>query len=228
MILLTMFYSRLIVPIFNKRTPLEDGELKTGIANFGEKVGFELDNVFVIDGSKRSTKANAYFSGLGAKKRIVLYDTLINDHTVDEVVAILAHEVGHYKHKHTRSSILISLAQTGLMLFILSLFIAPGGEIANASAVAVNSKASFQIGILIFGILYSPVSEMLGIMMNWISRKNEYQADAFAKKYSSGVDLSNALIKLSANNLSNINPHPAFVFVHYSHPPLLFRLNKLK
>ncbi len=228
MLFISMFYSSLIVPLFNKQTPLEPGELRDKIDSFAQKVGFKLDNIYVIDGSKRSTKANAYFSGLGAKKRIVLYDTLIKDHTADELVAVLAHEIGHYKHKHTRSSIIISLLQTGLMLFLLSLFIAPGGAIAEASALAFDAKPSFQIGMLIFGILYSPVSEILGVMMNWLSRKNEYEADAFAKQHASAKDLSSALIKLSKNSLSNINPHPYYVFINYSHPPLGYRLARLE
>lgn len=223
MIFITMFYSSLIVPLFNKQTPLEDGELKSAINELSEKVGFKLDNVFVIDGSKRSTKANAYFSGLGAKKRIVLFDTLINDLSTNEIVAVLAHEIGHYKKKHTLSGIVISLLQTGLTLFILSLFI--GSPLLSEALGA--SQPSFHIGIIAFSILYSPISTILGLGMNIFSRKNEYEADRYAKENFDGASLQDALKKLSIKNLSNLTPHPAYVFFHYSHPPLLQRLKAL-
>ena len=228
MLFMMLFYSNVIVPLFNKQTPLEDGGLRTSIDEFARKVGFDLENIYVIDGSKRSTKANAYFTGLGAKKRIVLYDTLIADHTNEELVAILAHEIGHYKKKHTRQSMILGLLQAALLLFLLSIFIAPGGAIAQAAADAIGAEPSFQIGVLIFGILYTPISTIMGIFMNTISRKNEYEADAFAKEYYSGEYLSQALIKMSVKHLSNLNPHPAFVYVNYSHPPLLDRLKGLK
>lgn len=223
MIFITMFYSTLIVPIFNKQTPLEEGELRTAIEKFAFKVGFKLNNIFVIDGSKRSNKANAYFSGLGAKKRIVLYDTLIKDHTTDELVAVLAHEIGHYKKKHTLTGIIISLAQTGLMLFILSLFI--GNPVLSQALGA--DKGSFHMGILAFGLLYSPLSLVLGLVMNVVSRKNEYSADSFAGINFNPEALISALKKLSVNNLSNLRPHPTYVFFYYSHPPLLKRLSAL-
>ena len=223
MIFITMFYSTLIVPIFNKQTPLEEGELRSAIEKFASKVGFKLNNIFVIDGSKRSNKANAYFSGLGAKKRIVLYDTLIKDHTSDELVAVLAHEIGHYKKKHTLMGITISLAQTGLMLFILSLFI--GNPVLSQALGA--SKGSFHMGILAFGLLYSPLSLVLGLIMNVVSRKNEYAADSFAGINFNPEALISALKKLSVNNLSNLRPHPVYVFFYHSHPPLLKRLYAL-
>lgn len=223
-ILMVLFYSNLIVPLFNKQTPLPEGELKTAIENFASKVGFKLDNIFVIDGSKRSTKANAYFTGLGLKKRVVLYDTLINDMTVDELVAVLAHEIGHYKKKHVLWSLLIGIIQTGVMLFIFSLFV---GNPDLSAALGVPTP-SFQIGLIAFGILYSPISVVTGLAMNILSRKNEYQADAFAAKFFDGNELASALKKLSVNNLSNLRPHPAYVFFHYSHPTLLQRLNALK
>jgi len=227
MLFMTLFYSNVIVPLFNKQTPLEEGELRSAIDEFAKKVGFKLDNIYVIDGSKRSTKANAYFTGLGAKKRIVLYDTLIDDHTTEELVAVLAHEIGHYKKKHTRTSLILGLLQAAIMFYLLSLFIAPGGEIAQAAADAIGGEPSFQIGVLVFGILYTPISTILGIFMNIISRKNEYEADAFAKEHFSGEYLSQALIKMSVKHLSNLSPHPAYVFVNYSHPPLMARLKAL-
>jgi len=224
MIFMTMFYSTLIVPIFNKQTPLEEGGLRNAIQELCKKVDFKLDNLYVIDGSKRSTKANAYFSGLGAKKRIVLFDTLIEDLTQNEILAVLAHEIGHYKKKHTRTGIIISILQTGLTLFILSLFI---GNPKLSGALG-SGIPSFHLGLIAFGILYSPISTIIGLGMNSFSRKNEFQADNFAKFNFSGEDLSSALKKLSVKNLSNLTPHPAFVFFHYSHPPLLERLKKLK
>ncbi|WP_372771974.1 M48 family metallopeptidase [Mangrovibacterium sp.] len=223
-IFMAMFYSSLIVPLFNKQTPLEDGELKTAINAFASKVGFKLDNIFVINGSKRSTKANAYFAGLGSKKRIVLYDTLIKDMEIPELVAVLAHEIGHYKKKHITWSLLLGILQTGLMLFIFSLVI-DSPELSQALGV---DKAYFHIGLITFGILYSPLSSIIGIGMNIFSRKNEYQADAFAAENYDGEALATALKKLSANNLSNLRPHPAYVFVHYSHPTLLQRLSAMR
>ncbi len=223
-VFMTMFYSTLIVPLFNRQTPLEAGELRDSIEAFAAKVGFRLDNIFVINGSKRSRKANAYFSGLGAKKRIVLFDTLIADHTTDELVAVLAHEVGHYKKKHTLTGILLSIAQTGLMLFILSLFI--GNPLLSQAVGA--TEGSFHMGILAFGILYSPISMILGLGMNYLSRIHEYAADRFAGENFDARSLQEALKKLSVNNLSNLRPHPAYVFVYYSHPPVLKRLEALE
>jgi len=229
MIFMVMFYSNIIVPLFNKQAPLEAGELRTAIEAFAVKTGFKLDNVFVIDGSKRSSKANAYFSGLGSKKRIVLYDTLIKEHTVDELIAVLAHEIGHYKKRHTLTGVVISILQTGLMLFILSLFIQKDSSLSVAICNALGGKvSSFHLGILAFGMLYSPISLILGLIMNVVSRKNEFAADRFAAENFNSESLQTALIKLSVNHLSNLRPHPVYVFFYYSHPPLLARLNALK
>ncbi len=222
-IFMMMFYSTLIVPLFNKQKPLEEGELRTEIEAFAEKAGFKLDNIYVIDGSKRSSKANAYFSGLGPKKRIVLFDTLIKDHTTEELVAVLAHEIGHYKKKHTTKGMLLSLLTSGIMLYLLGLFI----NRPELSLALGGSEPSFHLGILAFGLLYAPVSMLLGILSNSISRKHEYEADAFAARKYSAQPLQDALKKLSVNHLSNLRPHPAYVFVHYSHPPLLKRLYRL-
>jgi STE24 endopeptidase len=223
-IFMVLFYSNLIVPLFNKQTPLPEGELKSAIESFASKVGFKLDNIYVIDGSKRSTKANAYFTGLGPKKRIVLYDTLIKDMTTDELVAVLAHEIGHYKKKHVLWGLLLGILQTGIMLFIFSRFIG-SPELSGALGV---SQPSFHIGLIAFGILYSPISIITGLAMNIFSRKNEYQADAFAATHFNGDALASALKKLSVNNLSNLRPHPLYVFFHYSHPTLLQRLEALQ
>lgn len=222
-IFMMMFYSTLIVPLFNKQKPLEEGELRTAIESFASKSGFKLDNIFVIDGSKRSSKANAYFSGLGPKKRIVLFDTLIKEHTTEELVAVLAHEVGHYKKKHTTKGMILSVLNTGVMLYLLGLFI----NRPELSAALGGQTASFHLGILAFGLLYSPVSMVLGILGNRLSRKHEYEADAFAAEKYDAEPLQEALKKLSVNHLSNLRPHPAYVYVHYSHPPLLKRLEHL-
>ena len=223
-VFMVLFYSNLIVPLFNKQTPLPEGELKSAIEEFSAKVGFKLDNIYVIDGSKRSTKANAYFTGFGAKKRIVLYDTLINDMTTNELVAVLAHEIGHYKKHHVIWSLLLGTLQTGIVLFIFSLFV---GSPELSAALGVETP-SFHIGLIAFGILYSPISMVTGLAMNIFSRKNEYEADAFAAKYFDASELASALKKLSVKNLSNLRPHPAYVFFHYSHPTLLQRLQALK
>ncbi len=220
MVFMTMFYTTLIVPLFNKLKPLEDGELKTEIFTFCEKNKFSLDNVFVMDGSKRSTKGNAYFSGLGKRKKIVLFDTLIEKLSKEEIVAVLAHEVGHYKKKHTLASIITSIVQTGLTLYILSLFI--GNSILSKALGSV--QPSFHLGLITFGFLYSPISMVLGLFTNIISRKNEYTADRFSAQVYKGEYLQSALKKLSVDSLSNLTPHPLYVFFNYSHPTLLQRL----
>ncbi|MBP1668811.1 MAG: peptidase [Bacteroidetes bacterium] len=215
-IFMTMFYSTLIVPIFNKQTPLEEGELRDEIKNFSDKAGFKLDNVFVIDGSKRSTKSNAYFSGLGAKKRIVLFDTLIKDLSIPEIVGVLAHEIGHYKKRHTLIGIINGIIQTGITLYLFSLFV----DNPQLSAALGSDTASFHLGLVAFGILYSPISTIIGLFMNHFSRKHEYAADRFAKEKYNGESLILALKKLTSKNLSNLTPHPLYVFFHYSHPTL--------
>lgn len=221
---MTLFYSTLIVPIFNKQTPLEQGPLRDAIEAYARRQNFQLNDIYVIDGSRRSTKANAYFSGLGPRKRIVLYDTLIRDHSIEEVVAVLAHEVGHYRRKHTLKGILLSVLHTGIMLYLLSLFI----NRPELSLALGGQQFSFHLALLAFGLLYAPVSLVLGIATNQLSRKHEYQADAFAATTFDASALQNALKKLSVNNLSNLRPHPWYVFVHYSHPPLLRRLRFLE
>ena len=221
---MNMFYAKLIVPLFNKQKPLEDGELKSAIEKYAIKVGFTLNNIFVIDGSKRSTKANAYFSGFGSQKRITLFDTLINDLETDEIVAVLAHEVGHYKRKHIIFNLISSILLTGFSLFILSLLI-NSPLLSETLGVSVSS---FHIGLIAFGILFSPISEITGLFMNFISRKFEYQADNFAKETFGATPLITSLKKLSKNSLSNLTPHAAYVFMHYSHPTLLERIDNLE
>lgn len=222
-IFFAMFYTDFIVPIFNKLTPLEAGELRTEIELFAQKVDFPLSNIMVLDGSKRSTKANAYFSGLGGRKKIVLFDTLIAEHSKEELTAILAHEVGHYKKKHIFTSMLLGVLQMGFMLYLLKLFI---GNAFLSQALGADAH-SVQLGLIGFTMLYSPVSMLTGILMNLLSRKNEYEADAYAKEYYNGEDLINALKQLSIKNLSNLNPHPSYVWFHYSHPTLLQRMKAI-
>lgn len=221
---MNMFYTTLLLPLFNKLTPLGEGELKTAIEDFAKKVNFPLDNIFIMDGSKRSKKANAFFSGIGKKKKIVLFDTLIENHTTEELVAVLAHEVGHYKKKHIVWGYVLSVAQIFLMLFILSLMVfnqdlslALGGQVQ-----------AIHLNLIAFMILFSPISGITGLFASMYSRKNEFEADAYAKNTFSGAALARALKKLSVDSLSNLYPHPAYVFFHYSHPPLLKRLEAIK
>jgi STE24 endopeptidase len=222
-LLISMFYASVILPLFNKLSPLPDGELRDALTDYCKKVNFPVSDLFVMDGSKRSSKANAFFSGLGPKKKIVLFDTLIEKHSVSELVAVMAHEVGHFKKKHTFTMIGISILQMGLMMFILGQFInSPDLSIALGA-----DKAALPLGLIAFFLLYSPVSMILSIGMNMLSRKHEYEADNFAAETSNATDLVNALKKLSKDSLSNLNPHPAYVFVYYSHPTLLQRMKNM-
>ena len=213
------FYTTLIVPIFNKLSPLEEGSLRTSIENYAKKVDFPLTNIFVIDGSKRSSKANAFFSGLGNKKAIVLYDTLMKDNTDEELTAILAHEVGHYKKNHIKQTMILGVMQTGIMFFLFGL-LSKSEALSGAFGVTENS---FHISLIGFTLLYAPISMIIGIFMNMFSRKNEFEADAYAKSTYGETPLISALKKLSVNHLSNLTPNKWYVFVHYSHPPLIER-----
>jgi len=224
MVVMNMFYTTLILPLFNKLEPLADGTLRNAIEAYSSKVKFPLTNIYVIDGSKRSSKANAFFSGLGKKKKVVLYDTLIEKHSEEELVAIFAHEVGHFKKKHIQLGLVLSVLQTGLMLFVLSLMIF---NTQLSQALGAESM-KIHLNLIAFSILYSPISMISGLIMNMISRKNEFEADAYAVETSGGRVLAEALKKLSTDNLSTLLPHPAFVFVNYSHPPLLQRLAAIK
>ena len=223
-VFMAMFYSQLIVPLFNKQTPLQEGSLRDKIQAFAGKVGFKLDNIYVIDGSKRSTKANAYFTGLGPKKRVVLYDTLIDELTEEEIVAVLAHEVGHYKKRHTLRSMVVSVIQMGVLFWLFSLCV---NNVALSEALG-GDRVYFQLGLIAFAILYSPVNLILGIGMNVWSRSNEYEADAFAARYYEGDYLVSGLKKISVKSLSNLTPHPLYEYVYYSHPSLLKRIDAIK
>lgn len=223
-VLINLFYSSLIVPLFNKQTPLEAGPLREKIETFASRTGFRLKNIYVINGSKRSTKANAYFSGFGPKKRIVLFDTLMKEFPDEEIVAVLAHEVGHYRKKHVLRGLLLSFILTGLMLFLFSVIV-DNPMLSDAMGA---DTPSFHLGLIVFGILYSPLSLLIGLATNFFSRRNEFEADRFVSENYDSKALADALKKLSVRNLSNMMPHPAYVFFHYSHPPLLARLAKLE
>lgn len=218
-----LFYTSLILPLFNKLTPLEEGSLKEKIQSYANKVSFPLTNIFVIDGSKRSTKANAFFSGLGRKKKVVLYDTLIEKQEEDELLAVLAHEVGHYKKKHIVLSLVLSLAQMCVTLYVMSLLIF-NLELSQALG---GESLSIHLNLIAFALLFTPISRITGLLMNVLSRKNEYEADAYAAETFEAAPLQESLKKLSVSSLSNLSPHPWYVFFHYSHPPLLQRLEAL-
>jgi STE24 endopeptidase len=220
---MNMFYAKLFVPLFNKQAPLEEGDLKNKISDYAASVGFQLDKVFVIDGSKRSTKANAYFSGFGSEKRVTLYDTLIEQLTEEEIVAVLAHEVGHYKRKHIIYNLIAGTLTTGFTLWLFSLFV-DSSLLSDALGVSIPS---FHIGLVAFGLLYSPISTLTGIVMSLLSRRFEYQADYYAKDTYKKEPLISGLKTLSKTSLSNLTPHPAYVWFHYSHPSLQQRITAM-
>ena len=223
-LLMSLFYSEWIVPLFNRQTPLEAGSLRDAIESLAQKAGFGLKNIYMIDGSKRSTKANAYFAGMGKKKRIVLYDTLIQELETDEIVAVLAHEIGHYKKKHVVYSMLQAVISTGISFYILSLFLE-----SQALAEALGgSIPSFHLGVVGFSFLFIPISELSSLLFQAASRKNEYEADAYAARLGLGKALISGLKKLSVKSLNNLNPHPWVVFWHYSHPTLLQRIESVE
>lgn len=223
-IFIQYFYSTLIVPLFNKQTPLEDGELRNAIEIFAQKVGFKLKNIYVIDGSKRTTHSNAYFTGFGRQKRVVLYDTLISQLTTDEIVGVLAHEIGHYKHHHITKGMITGLLTSMITLYLFSLVI---DNVAIAQAAGCELP-SFYVNLTVFSLIYTPLNIILDIIGNIESRRNERQADAFAKNNGVGKAQSSALKKISAQSLSNLTPHPFVVFTEYSHPTLEERVTELE
>jgi STE24 endopeptidase len=215
----------IILPLFNKFKPLEDGELKDAINAMATKCQFPLTELSVMDGSKRSSKSNAFFTGFGKNKKIALYDTLIENHTTDELVAVLAHEIGHFKKKHIVQTMVIGILQTGILFFLLNLFI--GNENLSA-AFGVNPPAVY-CSFLFFAMLFKPISKILSVAMSILSRRNEFEADAYAAEFSGEASsLITALKKLSADNLSNLTPHPFYVFMNYSHPPVMARIEALQ
>ena len=214
-----------IMPLFNKFSPLEDGELKTSILSYAASIKFPIENVYVMDGSRRSSKSNAFFTGFGKHRRIVLFDTLIKQHTTGELLAVLAHEMGHYKKKHILQSLSLGILQMGIMLYLLSLFISYPGLF---DAFYMPHKSVYA-GLIFFGMLYSPLGFFIGIFMQMLSRKNEFAADRFSVETTRDRDsMANALKKLSINNLSNLLPHPLYVFLNYSHPPVLQRIQAIQ
>lgn len=223
MLFFQYFYSVLLVPLFNKQTPLPAGELRDAIEAFAAKVDFRLKNIYVIDGSKRSTHSNAYFTGWGRQKRVVLYDTLMEQLTTEEIVGVLAHEIGHYKHRHIIQSLLIGIVTSLVTLYLFGLVI-DSTEIAMAAG---STEPSFYVNLTVFSLIYSPLTMLLGIVGNVRSRHNERQADAFARRHGVGTFEADALKKMSAKSLSNLTPHPLVVFVCYSHPTLESRVTML-
>lgn len=214
-----------IMPLFNKFTPLEEGELRTAILNYAKSVNFPLKNLFVMDGSRRSTKSNAFFTGFGKNKRIALFDTLIEKHTVAELVSVLAHEIGHYKKKHILKGMVISIVHMGVMFYLLSLFISHTG----LAAAFYMEQVSTYAGLIFFGMLYSPIELILSVFLYIFSRKNEFEADRYAAETTRDpAAMVDALKKLSLHNLSNLTPHPIYVFFNYSHPPVLQRIQAIK
>lgn len=223
MIFISMLYTSILLPLFNKLSPLEKGSLNERIRSMCDELDFPLNKLFVMDGSKRSTKANAFFSGLGPRKTIVLYDTLIRDYSEDEILAVLAHEIGHYKRKHTVKTLAAALIQNAVMFYLLGCFL----RMEEPSIALGAGEKTFHLSVIAFGILYSPFSTLTGFLMNSLSRKHEYEADRYAKENFNGSHLASALKKLHKDALSNPFPHPAYVAVHYSHPTLKDRVERL-
>lgn len=224
MVLVNVGYTAWILPLFNTLTPLAEGEVRDKLLQYAAKVNFPVKHIFVMDGSKRSAKANAFFSGFGKQKKVILYDTLLEQHPPEELVAVLAHEIGHYKKKHLKWGMLISILQVGLLLFLL-------GQVVFSESMSLalgGSSWSVHLNILGFTMLFAPLSMILGIGMNWLSRRHEFEADHYAKETYGGKPLAEALKTLSVKSLSTIYPHPWYVFVNYSHPPLLQRLERLE
>jgi len=224
MLVLNVFYASWVLPLFNKLTPLADGELKTAITQLAQRVGFPVHSILVMDGSKRSSKANAFFSGIGPRKKIVLFDTLINNHTTEELLAVLAHEIGHYKKRHIVLGYVLAVVHTAVVLFVLSRVV-----FSEQLSYALGGEAyAIHLNLIAFVMLFSPVTALTGIALNGLSRRHEYQADRYAAQHADAQALATALKKLSVHSLSNLYPHPLYVWVHYSHPPLLSRLKQLE
>ena len=224
MVLVNVGYTAWIIPLFNTLTPLAEGEVRDKLLQYAAKVNFSVKHIFVMDGSRRSAKANAFFSGLGKQKKVVLYDTLLEQHPPEELVAVLAHEIGHYKKKHLKWGMLVSVVEVGLLLFLL-------GQVVFSETMSLalgGTTLSVPLNIIGFTMLFAPLSMVMGIGMNWLSRKHEFEADAYAKETFGGKPLAEALKTLSVKSLSTIHPHPWYVFVNYSHPPLLERLERLE
>lgn len=224
-LLFTFVAPVLIMPLFNKYIPLEDGELKTELENYATRENFKMKGLFKMDGSKRSTKSNAFFTGFGKFRRIVLFDTLIAKHTTQELVSVLAHEMGHYKKGHIKKFMIMSFVNTMLIFFVLSFFI---GNVSLFEAFSMEYISVYG-SLVFFGFLYTPISMILSIIQNSVSRKYEYESDRYAvETYKKPEAMIEALKKLSVDNLSNLTPHKFKVFLEYSHPPVLERIKAIK
>jgi STE24 endopeptidase len=214
-----------IMPLFNRYQPLEEGDLRRSILDYARSVDFSLANIFVMDGSRRSTKSNAFFTGFGKGKRVALFDTLIARHSTPELVAVVAHEIGHYKRHHIVQGIVLGIVHTGILFFLLSIFV-KRQELFDAFYM---SHVSVYAGLLFFALLFSPIELLIGVMMQILSRKNEYESDSFAASTTgSPQTMIDALKKLAANNLSNLTPHPFYTFLYYTHPPVIERIRALR
>ena len=221
MIAVQPLFVHVIAPLFNKFTPLEEGELRTAIEEYSEKVKFPIGRIDVMDGSKRSGHSNAYFSGLGKSRRIALFDTLLEKHTTEEIISVVAHEVGHYKRKHIIKGTALGILETGVMLFIFNLIM----KDAALFAVFGVSDISVYGGLVFFAMLYAPVSMITSLLTTAVSRKNEFEADTFSLETTENPQaLVNMLKGLAANNLAHLTPHPLKVFLSYSHPPVISRI----
>ena len=221
MIAVQPLFVHVIAPLFNKFTPLEEGELRTAIEEYSEKVKFPIGRIDVMDGSKRSGHSNAYFSGLGKSRRIALFDTLLEKHTTEEIISVVAHEVGHYKRKHIIKGTALGILETGVMLFIFNLIM----KDAALFSVFGVSDISVYGGLVFFAMLYAPVSMITSLLTTAVSRKNEFEADTFSLETTKNPQaLVNMLKGLAANNLAHLTPHPLKVFLSYSHPPVISRI----
>ena len=226
-VVMPKIYTQFIAPMFNKFTPLEDGELRDLIESYSKEVDFPLTEVYVVDGSKRSAHSNAYFTGFGKNKRIVLFDMLMEDHTNEEILAILAHEVGHYKKKHIIKGMFTSIIHSGIMLYILGLFIKMP-ELHTGMGMSAE-QPSVYAGLIFFSLLYAPIELLLSIMFNMLSRKHEFEADEYsAQTLKNTSHMISGLKNLTVKNLGNLTPHPLPVFLSYSHPPVLDRISALE
>jgi STE24 endopeptidase len=222
-LLINFYYTDFILPIFNKLTPLDNENLRAAVTLLSEKTDFPISEIYIMDGSKRSSKANAFFSGFGKRKKIILFDTLVTEYSQPELMAVLAHEIGHYKKKHIIKNMVFGSVHSVAMIYLLFLFVS-SSVLSQALGAA---EAGINTGLTAFAFLYSPFSLVLGVVVSWFSRKYEFEADDFAKEHTSGRDLASALRKMSIDHLSNLHPHPFYVFVHYSHPPALTRIERL-
>jgi len=221
MVAVQPLFVHVIAPMFNKFEPLEEGELRSAIESFAESVKFPIARIDVMDGSRRSAHSNAYFSGFGKSRRIALFDTLLDKHSTEEIVSIVAHEVGHYKKKHIIKGTIIGILQTGVMLFIFNLIM----KDPSLFAVFGVDEVSVYAGLIFFGMLYAPVDLIISIFTTAFSRRNEFEADAFALETTQDADALVRMLKgLAASNLAHLTPHPMEVFLSYSHPPVSQRI----